>query len=141
MRNSNENTQRLAEDIKLSTYGRHPTAHPFILFFCLFYFNFIFVFVFLCYLFRLSGTSVFEFKFGGDALSHTCSSEFLQTPGQLFPCVCTLGTMCNLSLGVGETHLYTLCSVFSLALKIKKKKKFLHVHDCLEILVDLRIMI
>jgi hypothetical protein len=43
------------------------------------------------------------------------------TPGQLFPCICTLGTMCNLSLGVWETHLYTLCSVFSFNKKKKKK--------------------
>jgi hypothetical protein len=49
MRNSNERTQRLAEDVQLSAYGRHPTAHPFIFFLCLFYFTFIFVFVFLCY--------------------------------------------------------------------------------------------
>jgi hypothetical protein len=36
----------LAEDVKLSTHGRHPTAYPFYFFVCLFIF--IFVFVFLC---------------------------------------------------------------------------------------------
>jgi hypothetical protein len=40
----------LAEDIKLSTHGRHPTAYPCYLFVCLFVcFIFIFDFVFLCY--------------------------------------------------------------------------------------------
>jgi hypothetical protein len=34
----------LAEDVKLSAHGRHPTAYPFYFFVCLFYFIFIFCF-------------------------------------------------------------------------------------------------
>jgi hypothetical protein len=44
----------------------------------------------------------------------------------------TLGTMCNLSLGVWEALTHTLSHIF------EKKKKNLHFHVCLEILVDLK---
>jgi hypothetical protein len=96
-----------------------------IIFISLNLFLFLFLFSFVTLVFCFSGTSVLEFKFGGNALSHTCSSQFLQTPGQLFPCIYTLGTMCNLSLGVWETHLHTL----SLFFFVKKK---MHVHVVLK---------
>jgi hypothetical protein len=51
---------------------------------------------------------VLEFKFGGNALSHTYSNQFLHLLGKIFPCIYTLGTMYNLSLGVWGTHLHTL---------------------------------
>jgi hypothetical protein len=98
-----------------NTYGRHLIAHSFIFIFFAYFILLLFLFLFsyVILVFCFPGTSVFEFRFGGDALSHTYSSQFLQNPGQLFPYICTLGTMCNLSLGVWETYLYTLCSVFS----------------------------
>jgi hypothetical protein len=43
-----------------------------------------------------------------------------------------LGTMCNLSLEVWEALTHTLSHIF------EQKKKKLHVHVCLKILVDLR---
>jgi hypothetical protein len=75
----------LTEDVKLSAHGRHPTAYPF-------YFLFLFSFSFILFLFSIvtlvfcfSRTSVLEFKFGGNALSHTCSSQFLHLLGKIFP--------------------------------------------------------
>jgi hypothetical protein len=69
----------------------------------------------------------------------------------------TLGTTCNLSLGVWETHLHTLCPSFVFVIYLKQKQKQkqktkaktktktkpktkqkLHVHVCLKILVDLK---
>jgi hypothetical protein len=76
------------------------------------------------------------------SLGESLESNLLQTISSIsrvrsFHAIHTLGTMCNLSLRVWETHFNTLCPV----LILKKKKKNLHVHVCLEILVDLRIMI
>jgi hypothetical protein len=75
----------LAKDVKLNAHGRHPTTYPF-------YFLFLFSFIFILFLFFtvnlvfcFSRTSVLEFKFGGNALSHTCSSQFLHLPGKIFP--------------------------------------------------------
>jgi hypothetical protein len=61
---SSELLHRLAEDVKLSAHGRHPTVYPFIfivLVFTLFYF--FFPVLLLCFLFR--DKRVFQFKFGG----------------------------------------------------------------------------
>jgi hypothetical protein len=73
----------LAEDIKLSTHGRHPIAYPFIS--CCFYFHFILFLFFLFSIFILVfcflGTSVLEFKFGGNTLSPTYSRQFHPSPG------------------------------------------------------------
>jgi hypothetical protein len=72
----------LAEDVKLSTYERHPIAYPFIS--CCFYFHFHFIlFLFSIFIlaFCFSGTSVLEFKFGGNALSLTYSKQFHPSPG------------------------------------------------------------
>jgi hypothetical protein len=89
---------------------------------------------------------VLEFKFGGNALSQT----YFRTVSSIsrvrsFHDIHTLGTMCDLSLGVWGTHLHTLgpnfCFCEKKKNKKKKKKKNLHVHVCLEILVDLRIVI
>jgi hypothetical protein len=75
----------LTVDVKLSAHGRHPTAYPF-------YFLFLFSFIFILFLFStvtlvfcFLGTGVLEFKFGGNALSHTCSNQFLHLPGKIFP--------------------------------------------------------
>jgi hypothetical protein len=69
-----------AEDVKLSAHGRHPTAYPFNFLLFSFYFYFVFVLVF-CF----SGTSVLEFKFGGNALSQTYFRQFLHLPSKIFP--------------------------------------------------------
>jgi hypothetical protein len=53
---SNERLHRLAEDVKLSTHGRHPTVYPFIS--CCFYFTSIFI-VFSFFLFFSRITFVF----------------------------------------------------------------------------------
>jgi hypothetical protein len=50
----------LAEDVKLSAHGRHPTAYPAISL-CVYFFFLLLLSVF-CFL----GTSVLAFKFGGD---------------------------------------------------------------------------
>jgi hypothetical protein len=71
---------------------------------------------------------VLKFKFGGNALSQTYSNSSSISRVRSFHVIHTLGTMCNLSLGVWGTHLHTL-------------GPSLHVHVCLEILVDLRIVI
>jgi hypothetical protein len=49
-----------------------------------------------------------EFKFGGNALSQTCPTSFSISQVRSFHVIHTLGTMCNLSLGVWGTHLHTL---------------------------------
>jgi hypothetical protein len=59
----------LAEDVKLSAHGRHPTTYPFYFFVCLFIlflllFLFLFLFSFVTLVFCFLGTSVLEFKFG-----------------------------------------------------------------------------
>jgi hypothetical protein len=95
--------------------GGTPQHILFIAFFvCLFYFLFLFLFLFsfVTLVFCFSGTIVLECKFGGNALSHTCPNQFLHLPGKIFPCIYTLGTMCNLSLGVWGTHLHTLGPTF-----------------------------
>jgi hypothetical protein len=61
---------------------------------------------------------------GGIALQ----SDLLRTVSSIsrvrsFHVIHTLGTMCNLSLGVWETHLHTLGPSFCLFFKKKKKKK------------------
>ena len=74
----------LAEDVKLSAHGRHPTTYPFIscyFYFCFISFRFVFKYYFKCCVFKDKvylhiGENV-QFKFGGM-----------------------------------ETHLYTLCPVF-----------------------------
>jgi hypothetical protein len=69
----------LAEDVKLSAHGRHPTTYPcyfFVVYFVLFFFVLLLLSVF-CF----SGTSVLEFKFGGNALSQTYSGQFHPSPG------------------------------------------------------------
>jgi hypothetical protein len=76
----------LAEDVKLSAHGRHPTTYPFYFFVCLFIlflllFLFLFLFSFVTLVFCFSGTSVLEFKFGGNALSQTYSRQFHPSPG------------------------------------------------------------
>ena len=80
-----------------------------------------------------------EFKFGGECFE----SDLLRTISSIsrvrsFHDLHTLGTMCNLSLGVWEKHSHTFGPSFCFP---KKKKKILHVHVCFEILVDLRIVI
>jgi hypothetical protein len=57
-------------------------------------------------------TSVLEFKFGGNALSQTYSNSFSISRVRSFHDIHTLGTMCNLSLGVWGTHLHTLGPTF-----------------------------
>jgi hypothetical protein len=42
---------------------------------------FCFIFVLLLLVFYFSGTSVLEFKFGGNALSQTYSGQFHPSPG------------------------------------------------------------
>jgi hypothetical protein len=84
MRNSSERISRLAEDVKLSAHGRHPTTYPFSFFlslFILFCFCFLFLFSFVTLVFCFPGTSVFEFKFGGTALIQTYSKQFHPSPG------------------------------------------------------------
>jgi hypothetical protein len=120
---SSELLHRLAEDVKLSAHGKHPTVYPFL--FVVLVFTFIFI-LFSCITFVFSfqrqkkkkGISV---QVWGCAMSHANpDSSLTPSPGQLFPCNYTLGTMCNLSLGVWEhnfTHLVSL-----------KEKKKLHVH-------------
>jgi hypothetical protein len=75
MGNNSEQPHSLAEDVKLSAHERHPTAYPF-------YFLFIFSFIFIWFLFStvtllfcFSGTSVLEFKFGGE-----CFESYLFQP-------------------------------------------------------------
>jgi hypothetical protein len=80
MGNNSEQPHSLAEDVKLSAHGRHPTTYPFYFFLCLFLF-FLFLFSFLTLVFCFSGTSVLEFKFGGNALSQTYSKQFHPSPG------------------------------------------------------------
>ena len=48
----------------------------------------------------------------------------------------TLGTMCNLSLGIQETHYTHFIPIFVSSFISKKKK--MHVYVCLQILVDLK---
>jgi hypothetical protein len=80
MRNGSEWTSRLAEDVKLSTHGRHPIAYLAISLSV--YFNVIYFFFFLLLLvFCFSGTSVLVFKFGGNALRPTYSAQFHPSPG------------------------------------------------------------
>jgi hypothetical protein len=67
----------LAEDVKLSAHGRHPTTYPFYFFFVVYFILFSFVTLVFCF----SGTSVLEFKFGGNALSQTYSKQFHPSPG------------------------------------------------------------
>jgi hypothetical protein len=67
-----------------------------------------FLFSTITLVFCVSRTSVLEFKFGGNALSHTCSSQFLHLLGKIFPWYAHIWTMCNLSLGVWGTYLHTL---------------------------------
>jgi hypothetical protein len=82
MGNNSEQPHSLAEDVKLSAHGRHPTAYPFYFFLCLFYFAlFLFLFSFVTLVFCFSGTSVLEFKFGGNGLSQTYSKQFHPSPG------------------------------------------------------------
>jgi hypothetical protein len=76
----------------------------------------------------MNGTNVLEFKFGGEGFE----SDLLRTVSSIswvrsFHVIHTLGTMCNLSLGVWETHLHTLGPNFCFP-GLKKKKKNLHVH-------------
>jgi hypothetical protein len=63
-----------------------------------------------CYCCVFKDKRVLQFKFGG-MLRAMPVQIVPHLPGQLFPCIYTLGTMCNLSLGVWETHLHTLCLV------------------------------
>jgi hypothetical protein len=60
----------------------------------------------LCFLGQ-KGTSV---QVWGYARSHA-SPDSSSSPKSALSHICTLGTMCNLSLGVWETHLHTLCPV------------------------------
>jgi hypothetical protein len=75
---SNEQLHHLAEDVKLSAHGRHPTVYPFLS--CCFYFTFIvFLFFFpillLCFLFKdKKGTSV---QVWGCAMSHASPDSSL----------------------------------------------------------------
>jgi hypothetical protein len=39
----------------------------------------------------MGGTSVLEFKFGGNALSQTYFGQFLHLPGKIFPCYTHIG--------------------------------------------------
>jgi hypothetical protein len=60
----------VAEDIKLSAYGRHPIAYPFyfvVCFFILLLFNFFLfsIVTFVTLVFCFSKTSMLAFKFGG----------------------------------------------------------------------------
>jgi hypothetical protein len=66
------------------------------LFVCLFILFLFFIFILFLFstvtlVFCFSGTSVLEFKFGGNALSHTCSNQFLHLPGKIFPCYTHIG--------------------------------------------------
>jgi hypothetical protein len=81
MRNSSEWTSRLAEDVKLSAHGRHPTAYLAISLSVYFNVNFFFIFLLLLSVFCFSGTSVLVFKFGGNALHQTYSGQFHPSPG------------------------------------------------------------
>jgi hypothetical protein len=99
--------------LNLALMGGTPQHSLFISLF-VYFILFLFLFSFVTLVFCFSGTSVLEFKFGGNALSHTCSNQFLHLLGKIFPCIYTLGTMCNLSLGVWGTHLHTLGLTFHL---------------------------
>jgi hypothetical protein len=72
--------------LNLALMGGTPQHILFISFFvCLFYFIlflfFLFLFSFVTLVFCFSGTSVLEFKFGGNALSQTYSKQFHPSPG------------------------------------------------------------
>jgi hypothetical protein len=71
----------LAKDVKLSAHGRHPTTYPFntCFYFCFIFILFLFSSITLVFCFL--GTSVLEFKFGGNALSQTYSKQFHPSPG------------------------------------------------------------
>jgi hypothetical protein len=103
--------------LNLALMGGTPQyIHLFLLswFLPFFYFFIFFPVLLLCFLFRdKKGISV---QVWGCAMSHASpDSSLTPSPGQLFPCNYTLGTMCKLSLGVWE-HNFT-------HLVLKKKKK------------------
>jgi hypothetical protein len=84
MGNNNEQPHSLAEDVKLSAHGRHPTTYPFYFFLCLFIlfcFCFLFLFSFVTLVFCFSGTSVLEFKFGGECFESDLLRQFHPSPG------------------------------------------------------------
>jgi hypothetical protein len=64
MGDNSERLYSLAEDVKLRAHGRHPTAYHF--FFFVIYVSFLFLFSFVTFVFCFLGTSVLEFKFGGE---------------------------------------------------------------------------
>jgi hypothetical protein len=53
-------------------------------------FRFTFI-LFFVLVFCFPGTSVLEFKFGGNALSQTYFGQFLHLPGKIFPCYTHIG--------------------------------------------------
>jgi hypothetical protein len=79
--------------LNLALMGGTPQHILFIsLFVCLFYFNFCFFLIsFVVLVFCFPGTSVLEFKFGGNALSQTYFGQFLHLPGKIFPCYTHIG--------------------------------------------------
>jgi hypothetical protein len=117
MGNISERTHSLAEDVKLSAHGRHPIAYLFTCCFIVALKLFSYCFPSFCYCCVFRDKRVLQFKFGG-MLGAMPVQTVPHLPGQLFPCIYTLGTICNLSLGVWETHLHTLCLVL-----IQKEKK------------------
>jgi hypothetical protein len=90
---------------------------------------FIFIFIFYCSFVTFS-VLFFRNKCACVQVWGECfESDLLRTVSSIsrvrsFHVIHTLGTMCNLSLGVWETHLHTFVpSFFFFFLKKKKKKK------------------
>jgi hypothetical protein len=131
-----ERTHSLAEDVKLSAHGRHPTAYLFtsccfIVALKLFLFLFSKFLLLLCFQGQ-KGTSV---QVWGYARSHA-SPNSSSSPKSALSMYLHIGDNVQFKFGgMGDTFTHTL-SHFNL-----KKKKKNTCSCCLEILVDLRIMI
>jgi hypothetical protein len=116
---SSELLHRLAEDVKLSAHGRHPTVYPFkfcCLGFCR-YFSIYFRFLYYFWVFFVETNGLFSSSLGvcyEPCLSNTFSNFQSRSALSINS---TLGTMFRLSLGVWE-HNFTHRVSF-----LKKKKK------------------
>jgi hypothetical protein len=67
--------------LNLALMGGTPQHIIFYFFVCFILLYFCFGFLLLLLVFCFSGTSVLEFKFGGNALSQTYSGQFHPSPG------------------------------------------------------------
>jgi hypothetical protein len=132
---------RLAEDVKLSAHGRHPTVYPFncvALFLLLFFFLFSFLYYFWFFFAETNG--VFSSSLGVCYAPHQ-SNKFLSFQFRSARSIkFTLGTMFRLSLGVREHSFTTPCLGMGTQFhntmsrlkkkKKKKKKKKVCVYSC-----------